>query len=158
MNAETKLAELGLQGNGFKEAHMKTLGRIDLLAKPFGELVTLSRDAGLSAGDVKNLAKRAKAESSEEAQLRLLANEREALSDQIKQHKLTGNGKPPAARRAKQSLSQFLGVTEKPETVVERAPERMEEQLNVLRKSAQRLEAVIEAQEAAAREAGVILT
>jgi DNA-binding transcriptional regulator YhcF (GntR family) len=157
MKAESKMAELGLGRNGFKTAHMKALGRIDLLAKPFAELVKLSHDAGLSSGDLTNLAKRVKAENSEEAQLQALASERNALSDQIRQHKLMGNGKPPAARRAKQSLSQFLSVTTAPETVVERAPERMEEQLSVLRQSRQRLEALIEAQEAAAAEAGVTL-
>jgi hypothetical protein len=158
MKAETKLSDLGLSGNGFKVAHMKALGRVDLLTKPFAELVTLSRDAGLSSGDMSNLAKRVKAESSEAAQLQLLAHERDALSDQIKQHKELGNGKPPVARRAKQSLSQFLAVSEKPEIVVERAPERMEEQLHVLRQSKLRLEALIDVQEAAAIEAGVILT
>jgi hypothetical protein len=158
MKAESRLNEYGLAGNGFKEIHMKQLGRLDLLAKPFTEFANLSRDAGLSAGDMKNLAKRVKDKPSEEEQVALLGDERKALSDQIKQHKLTGNGKPPAARRAKQSLSQFLSVTKESDISVERAPERMEEQLQVLRRSAERIEALIEAQEAAAVEAGVILT
>jgi hypothetical protein len=157
MKAETKLAELGLEGNSFKTAHMKALGRIDLLAKPFAELVKLAHDAGLSSGDLTNIAKRAKAETSEAEQLQLLADERVALAEQIKQHKETGNGKPPAARRAKQSLSQFLAVTTSPELTIERAPERMEEQLSILRRSQERLQAMIDAQQQAAVEAGVNL-
>lgn len=157
MKAEAKLAELGLAGNSFKTAHMKALGRIDLLARPFTELVKLAHDAGLSSGDLNNIAKRVKSETSEEAQLQLLTDERLALGEQIKQHKETGNGKPPAARRAKQSLSQFLAITTSPELTIERAPERMEEQLGVLRRSQERLQAMIDAQEKAAVEAGVTL-
>lgn len=157
MKAEAKLAELGMAVNSFKTAHMKALGRIDLLAKPFGELVRLAHDAGLSSGDLNNIAKRVKAETSEEAQLKLLADERVALGEQIKQHKETGNGKPPAARRAKQSLSQFLAITTAPELTIERAPERMEEQLIVLRRSQERLQAMINAQQQAAVDAGVTL-
>ena len=79
----------------------------------YTELVNLSQDAGAQRGDISTLAKRVKAEASEEAQVQLLANEREALSDQIsstscRQRKAAG-GKAgqavaqPVPRRHRQS-------------------------------------------------------
>ena len=79
------------------------------------------------------------------------------MRERIDEHKRTGNGKPPAARRAKQSLSGFMGITESPTELVERNPERIEAQLKVLRRAQMLLNEIVELQESEAQRAGVEL-
>jgi hypothetical protein len=95
--------------------------------------------------------------NSEVEQVALLNQEREDLRERIDEHKRTGNGKPPAARRAKQSLSGFMGITNNPDELVERNPDRIASQLKTLRSAQALLNHIITMQEAEARRAGIEL-
>jgi hypothetical protein len=157
MAGEELVEALGMTRNGFSIAHLKAFGRANLLTEPLSEIIRLTNESGMSAKETNELAKRVRALGSEAEQLALLTQEREDLRERIDEHKRTGNGKPPAARRAKQQLSGFMGIADEPQQMVERNPDRMESQLQTLRRAEALLSEIIALQEAEAKRAGVML-
>jgi DNA-binding transcriptional MerR regulator len=154
---EERVETAGLTRNGFSLAHLKTFGRAELMDEPLNGVIRLAHDSGLSAGETGDLVKKLRAQGSEVEQVALLNQEREDLRERIDEHKRTGNGKPPAARRAKQSLSGFMGITNNPDELVERNPDRIASQLKTLRSAQALLNHIITMQEAEARRAGIEL-
>ena len=157
MSGENRVETAGLARNGFSVAHLKAFGRADLMAKPLNGVIRLVHDTGMSSKETGDLIKRLRTKSSETEQVELLEQERVDLRERIDEHKRTGNGKPPAARRAKQSLSGFMGITDSATDLVERNPERIAAQLGVLRRAQMLLNEIVELQESEAQRAGVEL-
>ena len=157
MTGEERVEAAGLARNGFSIAHLKAFGRVELMNEPLNGVIQLVHDTGMSSKETGELMKRLRAKGSEAEQMQMLNQERNDLRERIDEHKRTGNGKPPAARRAKQSLSGFMSIAEAPEQIVERNPDRMESQLKTLRSAQLLLNQIIELQESEAQRAGVEL-
>jgi hypothetical protein len=106
--AQDKLKRVGMDTNGaLKGASLRALGNSQVLALndvPFRELASLAADAGFNAKEIQTTAKAAKALGSDEAALETIKSLRDENKDRIQEHRLTGQGKPPASRKLRQWL------------------------------------------------------
>jgi hypothetical protein len=152
IDAEKKLTKVGLDGNGsLKGASLRALGQTPVLAlndAPYREVALLAADAGLNQGEIVALAKAAKEQGGDVQALELIAKEREEFSERIREHELTGAGKPPVARQLRQALgriTKYEGMI--PETLTETNPVAIESHIAALVQSISILTAVLAAQE-----------
>ena len=152
IDAEKKLTKVGLDGNGaLKGASLRALGQTPVLAlndAPYREVAQLAADAGLNQGEIVALAKSAKESGSDADALALIASTRAEFVDRIREHALTGAGKPPVARQLRQGMgwiTKFAGTD--PESLVETNPVAIEAHVEALKQSISILTAVLTAQE-----------
>lgn len=127
IDAEAKLTKVGLDANGsLKGASLRALGNTTALAlndEPYKALATLAADAGLNATEIGAAAKDAKATGSDVAAIEYLATQRNEMADRIRQRELTGVGKPPLARQARQHLGFINKFEGKEQELLEHNPD-----------------------------------
>lgn len=152
IDAEKKLTKVGLDGNGaLKGASLRALGQTPVLAlndAPYREVAQLAADAGLNQGEIISLAKSAKESGSDADALAVISATRAEFADRIREHALTGAGKPPVARQLRQGMGWITKYAETdPESLVETNPVAIEAHVDALKQSISILTAVLAAQE-----------
>jgi hypothetical protein len=124
--AETKLKHVGLDVNGAaKGASLRALGNKDVLVLndvPYRELATLAVEAGFNASEIRSAAKAAKALGSDEEALETITALRQENKDRIREHDLTGHGRPPLSRRLRQWLGNVTKYQGHEQELVETDP------------------------------------
>jgi hypothetical protein len=152
IDAEAKLTKVGLDGNGsLKGASLRALGQTTVLVlndAPYREVAQLAADAGLNQSEIQALAKSAKDQGSDTDALAVIAATRAEFSERIREHELTGAGKPPVARQLRQALgriTKFEGTS--PATLIETNPVAIQAHTEALAQSIAILTAVLAAQE-----------
>jgi hypothetical protein len=99
------------------------LGANDLVAlnnEPFKRLTFLVKDAGLTSREASEIARRLKKDGSDEAAIESLKQYRAEMEGRIRDHALTGNGKPSMAARFRAAIGNVLAFEAKSADVVER--------------------------------------
>jgi hypothetical protein len=148
-----KLKRVGLSENGsLKGANLRALGKIaEINDAPFKEIADLAAEAGLNAGEIGALGKSVKGAGSDEAALALIASERTARTDGIRDAELTGSVKPPLARKLRQALGFVVNhADDDPRTMIEFSEAYVEDHIKMIEKSITVLTAVLAAQRAEA--------
>lgn len=107
-----KTAErLGVNLNGsVVRSNLRTLGRAASKINDVSmrELMMLVQDSGMRVGDVSDLIKRVQSQTSDEAALAVIREERENRAEQIQQYALTGKAQPIPAAQLRQDLGFLL--------------------------------------------------
>lgn len=152
IDAVAKLEKVGLDGNGaLKGASLRALGQTPVLALndvPYREVALLAADAGLNQSEIITLAKSAKEQGGDVEALALISATRAEFAERIREHELTGAGKPPVARQLRQTLGRITKYGETfPETLIETNPVAIQAHTDALVQSIDILTAVLAAQE-----------
>lgn len=150
IEAEKKLERVGLGSNGeMKGASLRALGNskvLDLNDVPYKELATLAADAGLNASEIVSTAKAAKETGSDAAQVELIQKERVELGDRIREHGLTGAGKPPVSRQLRQHLGFVNKFAGREQELIETDPKVTASHAEAIKNALGVLNALYEAQ------------
>lgn len=142
-----KASELGIPLTGEMNNSMLRLfgGKIDKYTNPvWGRLLHIAQDAHLSVPQINDLMKRVETLPDEDARVRFLETERDAYSPAIR----TGSRvTPPHARRVKQGLGYLLKEDLAPDALAEKDPAKMQDYVQVLMESREKIDKVIYYQE-----------
>lgn len=145
--AEEKLTRVGLKTDDIKGASLRALGAekvVSLNDVPFKELASLAADAGFNAAEISDTAKQMRSLAADDKAIEHVKGLRKEMGARIREHALTGAGRPPVSRQ----LRQHLGFINKFETSVS----------NLLESSPQNQQQTIEALEKAMKVLGDLLT
>ncbi len=150
IDAAAKLQRIGMDPNGsIKGASLRALGAKDVLALndvPFRELATLAGDAGLNASEIGSTAKSARETGSDTAAVDLITKLRTELGDRIREHELTGVGKPPVSRQLRQHLGFVTKFAGREQELIETDPKVHATHVEALTAAAAVLSRVLEMQ------------
>lgn len=135
IEAEAKLARVGLPVESVRGVSLRALGSKDVIAlndEPYRELATLTADANLNAVEIVEMAKKAHSAGSDAGALAILAELRAESKSRIDEHKLTGKGRPPMPRQLRQHLGFITRFAGHEEDLVETNPDFAEQHLAAL--------------------------
>lgn len=144
-----RLASLGLDPNDFDESSTRVLGSPDAMSlndAPFKALAELTLDAGFKTKEVQEVARAMKALGADKLALDHVAKFRKDQASRIKQHRLTGKGKPPMASQVRRSLG--IVVKNNPADLVEVNPTAMDSYRDLLDKAINVLSRTMDMQDA----------
>lgn len=144
--AEEKLVRVGLKTDDIKGASLRALGAekvVGLNDVPFKELSSLAADAGFNAAEISETAKQMRTLAADDKAIEYVHGLRKEMDARIREHALTGAGRPPVSRQ----LRQHLGFINKFEANIG----------NLLESSPQNQQASIEALEKAVKLLGDLL-
>lgn len=150
IDAAAKLERVGLDSNGaLKGASLRALGAKEVLALndvPFKELALLAADAGLNAGEIVATAKAARDTGSDTGAVDYISKERTEFGDRIREHELTGSGKPPVSRQLRQRLGYITKFVGREQELIETDPAVSAQHVLALQTASQVLAAVLKMQ------------
>jgi hypothetical protein len=150
IDAAKKLDRVGLGSNGeLRGASLRALGAKNVLVLndvPFKELAQLAADAGLNSGEIVSVAKAAKETGSDSEQVEVIQAERLELGDRIREHSLTGSGKPPVSRQLRQHLGFVTKFSGREQELIETDPKVTATHAEAVRNAVNVLNVLLEAQ------------
>jgi hypothetical protein len=103
--------------------------------RPFADLTALAREARLPPGQIKEIAREAKASGSDEAALGVINKHRVGLEDHIRAVQLEGASVPPAARQLRQHLGYVLKFEGRAHELIETNPNVSQAHIEALEKA-----------------------
>lgn len=151
MAAEERLAKLGLRNGAIAGPSLRALGSETVLAlndEPYRQLTTLAVEAGLNTSEILDAAKDARATGSDVAALTKIADLRRESDERIKEHELTGGGKPPPSRMLRARLGYIAKYEDNPRIFVETNPSEAARHITEIERTLAVLEAVVRLQKA----------
>lgn len=150
IDAVAKLNRVGIDPNGsLRGASLRALGSKDVLSLndvPFKELASLATGAGLNVGEIAATAKEMKATGSDQGALERVQALRVELGDRIREHELTGVGRPPVSRRLRQHLGNVVKYDGREQELVETDPNVSGQHIEMVEKSVKVLTTLLEMQ------------
>ena len=114
--------------------------------EPWKRFAAFVRDANLNQNECKEMLDTLEAKQSDEDQIAYLTSVREENQVRIREHKLTGDGKPAPARQIKQKLGSILKARGSEENYVEIEPAKAEEYAREIKAAIEVLTTILEAQ------------
>lgn len=129
---------------------LDVFGTAEFLAlhdEPYRRLVLFTTDAGLSMREAKGIAKEMAKARSEQDAIDIVTRYRAENADRIKEHSLTGNGKPSVLAKFKKALGAVLAFADDPRLCVERKPDFMEDHLGKIETAVEFLDEIRAAQQ-----------
>jgi hypothetical protein len=149
--AERRAEKLGVPLNGSLPASNRTLlgQRSDKLNdEPFKAVTKLAQESGLTHAELGDLCRRMQEERSDEAQVAVVAREREARAAQIAHHIATGKKRPPLSSELRKRLSFTAGYAGKERDLIDYNPDTWQEYVQQIESTITVLQKVVEAQRA----------
>jgi hypothetical protein len=143
--ARERAEKAGIHVNGSLPAsQLRRLGGASdkLNTAPYVELVKLTQDAGLTVSELSGLIAKVRGADSDEAALKLLADERAARREQIQEFTASQKARPSEAAKLRQRLGFILDFEANPVRLVERSPNFGRQHLDVVAKAIEILERV----------------
>lgn len=152
IEAEAKLKRVGLGTNGsLKGASLRALGAKDVLAlndAPYRELAKLAADAGFNASEISSTAREIKETGADDASIKRIEELRVEMNDRIREHELTGVGKPPVSRQLRQHLGYVAKFVGREQELIETDPKVSEKHVETIKSAIVVLTEVLRLQEA----------
>ncbi len=152
INANSKLQKVGIATavlQQLKDASLRALGKDNatgLNNEPFKSLAVLTADAGLTASEISAFADELRDAGSDATALKRLADLRVEMATRIREHALTGAGKPASSRQLRQHLGFLERFEGNAQELVEVNPATAQTHLDKLEQAKTILDAVIQAQ------------
>jgi hypothetical protein len=149
--ARDRIQKIGLDVNGhIRPPVLRALGRqaiLNLNDEPYKQLVNLTMEAGLTAGEATDLAKLAKETGSDVAAVDALSNHRADLADRIVQQRLTGHPHPSATGQLRRNLGYLRQFAGSASALVEHNPAAIATHVELVTEARDVLNAVLELQQ-----------
>ena len=151
LDAETKFAKIGFKhGDKLQPAIKRLFGSKEttiLNDVPYQKLLELALDANLNVTEVRELVKAMREIGSDAGMITFIDGKRDEMSDRIRDHHLSGNGKAPVSAQLRRHLGFILNQKDDIASLVELVPAAMDDHLTMVSLAIEILEQVKVSQE-----------